>query len=1020
MSAQFWIKRTPPGTFTIGDLGLIVSGSGFEIDLLTMFDTERLANSSDLVAALGADSVTRLRGPGGLEIVAADAFNDIQPQLQLTWDAGDYLDGTGNFSKPAGTGPGTRDELYDSEPGIPRVTTIDNGDEVKKIVDGNAYEWNNGSSGQLEKIEDGDCELPGKDKWITNDLASKTSEDAYEGTQSFLLEKVFAEWGVIEQEIVVPIDTVVRRSFWAKRRVPGIAASIEVGTCGHFVSEIPITDDWVEYTETIVAQNELGNNFLLIGLVNSSAGDVLIDLISVLHLPTAAATFADADCEDPDMDDWFITGAVKSTEQAHGGVRSIKLPIEGDAVSQDIMEIGKNYLVRFWGRGTVSEAFEDVQIFDEITYVTTVQFTNGWEQRTVFLENVTSQTIRFRYDTEGTNGVWLDDFSFVEVPAIAAKTIRFQNGEGGFGMAADVDYILETVTGEHILGAYGKQYSVSQGADLDTVSQAVVEAINEVNGYSLTHVTEHTPDGSDEGVHPLHGFRNRTTSSMAMSGTSLQITPIGSYDVFVNGLKITKSGMVAVPITADLASTFITINAAGTFTPSLTPFDVTDLTQTPVALVYRDGTGYQVWDERHWMLRNLAAHSYNHTTIGARYLGSGLTGTFTNTTLSITQGRYMDDEPGMIHDTGGTKTTAYLWYRNGAATAMRFEALQAFPYKQVAGDLKYDNNGTLTDVDVSKFVNSWVYASPGDGLNTAQISIVVGQAQYSTALAASFDPAPSIPGMSVLELKLLYRVVYRNVGGVATYEAAQDLRNVQSGPAGSPVPTDHSGLTGRDAANSHPITAIGADPNMLFYSDNSGVIQQLPLGANGTYVKSNGETAAPSFATPAGGSGSSSFYFGADTLDISYSADLPITVPAEPTMDTNNASLPVLRFDQTTVEGCHFKVLPPAGMTNIIFEFQSRAEAAPGAIRTVGLGIYRRGLPDNLVVPAWSAVGTLSDLSMPASNEFWQYDSETVTLASLGITAGQKTHLQLVRKAPQAGINLTGDWTLLDLNVRFS
>jgi hypothetical protein len=44
----------------------------------------------------------------------------------------------------------------------------------------------------------------------------------------------------------------------------------------------------------------------------------------------------------------------------------------------------------------------------------------------------------------------------------------------------------------------------------------------------------------------------------------------------------------------------------------------------------------------------------------------------------------------------------------------------------------------------------------------------------------------------------------------------------------------------------------GQTPWRLFYSNTSGVVTELALGADGTYLKSNGASAAPTFATPTG------------------------------------------------------------------------------------------------------------------------------------------------------------------------
>jgi len=58
---------------------------------------------------------------------------------------------------------------------------------------------------------------------------------------------------------------------------------------------------------------------------------------------------------------------------------------------------------------------------------------------------------------------------------------------------------------------------------------------------------------------------------------------------------------------------------------------------------------------------------------------------------------------------------------------------------------------------------------------------------------------------------------------------------------------------------SHAITSTSdhtAGNWKVFHSNGSGQIVELPLGADGTYLKSNGASAAPTFATPAGGGSS--------------------------------------------------------------------------------------------------------------------------------------------------------------------
>jgi hypothetical protein len=237
--------------------------------------------------------------------------------------------------------------------------------------------------------------------------------------------------------------------------------------------------------------------------------------------------------------------------------------------------------------------------------------------------------------------------------------------------------------------------------------------------------------------------------------------------------------------------------------------------------VYKDGANYVTTDERHGFKRNRDWHKWAHNTIGARY-GSGLTGTFADATLSVVQGVAYDED--IDFDTGGTKTTCQLWYRNAGLTAMRVELGLTTPYKATAGVIQYDNAGALADVDVSKFVNSYVYAT---GVAAYPIVVVVGQAQYTTLAGAEGASSPSIL-LGTAEWKLLYRVTYRNVAGTPTYIEATDLRFQSTGPATGIGSADHAGLTGRAAANQHPADAITNTPaGNIAATDVQGAIDEL-------------------------------------------------------------------------------------------------------------------------------------------------------------------------------------------------
>lgn len=65
--------------------------------------------------------------------------------------------------------------------------------------------------------------------------------------------------------------------------------------------------------------------------------------------------------------------------------------------------------------------------------------------------------------------------------------------------------------------------------------------------------------------------------------------------------------------------------------------------------------------------------------------------------------------------------------------------------------------------------------------------------------------------------------------------------------------TQYSGLAASKANVSGSLTQfVGNTPHRVFYSDASGDVVELALGADGTFLKSNGASVAPTFAVPAG------------------------------------------------------------------------------------------------------------------------------------------------------------------------
>jgi hypothetical protein len=289
-----------------------------------------------------------------------------------------------------------------------------------------------------------------------------------------------------------------------------------------------------------------------------------------------------------------------------------------------------------------------------------------------------------------------------------------------------------------------------------------------------------------------------------MSGSNFQVTTSGAYVIYSGGVKYTKSTTQQVAISNDQTLHFVYFDTSGTIQVSMSAWDLLADT-VPIALVFKDSTTYRIFDERHSYDRNRQYHKQQHESVGAVHI-SGYVGTFNNTTFSITQGVVADEDIQL--DSGGTKTDCAMWYRNTGLTSMRTEAGISTPWRSNAGAPQYDNAGTMTNVGTAKYFVSWFYGTTDA---TYPVYLVSGQAQYNTIADARNAGVPTIL-LNTAEWKLLYKVIYQESSGSATYKETYDYRRVSTGPVSAYLPTDHASLLNRDAASSHPATAVSNTP----------------------------------------------------------------------------------------------------------------------------------------------------------------------------------------------------------------
>ncbi len=275
-----------------------------------------------------------------------------------------------------------------------------------------------------------------------------------------------------------------------------------------------------------------------------------------------------------------------------------------------------------------------------------------------------------------------------------------------------------------------------------------------------------------------------------------------------------------------------------------------------------------------------------------------------------------------------------------------------------------------------------------DGLvngNTASGQIVV------TTTGGSLTTAATIASSAVSGL-----------GGAATLNVGTTAGTVAAG--------DHTHTQLHD--RSHAITSSSdhtATSWRAFYSDGSGVITELALGASGTVLTSGGASAAPTFsALPAGGTKTIIRFTPADNQPPSSNFA---------TLDTRNSIL-VLEFDAATQESANFVGLIPEGasLTNGL------------AVRlwwmgdTATTGNVRWGV-------SFEAVGTDNDSdsfssvteATGAANGTSGIETVTSITATAidSLAAGDRFRLRVARIAADAtNDTMTGDAQLVAVEVR--
>lgn len=160
--------------------------------------------------------------------------------------------------------------------------------------------------------------------------------------------------------------------------------------------------------------------------------------------------------------------------------------------------------------------------------------------------------------------------------------------------------------------------------------------------------------------------------------------------------------------------------------------------------------------------------------------------------------------------------------------------------------------------------------------------------------------------------------------------------------------------------------------------------------------------------------------FPAGALSLPNSADWAVNALAPLDQDPVNDGFGAILLDDTVEEGRGLEFFAP-GATNIKITTITRAVAAPGGAVVAKMRVYNRGVPlTPAAVEAWSAATNLTDVALPITTRFLHYDVSTISFASLGLTAGELTQLEITRNGGDGGDTLVGDLSLVAVIIEFT
>jgi hypothetical protein len=370
------------------------------------------------------------------------------------------------------------------------------------------------------------------------------------------------------------------------------------------------------------------------------------------------------------------------------------------------------------------------------------------------------------------------------------------------------------------------------------------------------------------------GFPNLTDSTMSfVDGTrTFTIQPTGaSFDVYQSGVKHTISIPQTIVISATEGKHHVYFDAGILYEATTLTEDIIK-NKVYIASIYWDDTNLiqiMLSDERHGFRMDGDTHYYLHNTIGAAFVSGGVLGDFvvdgngsldSHAQFSVASGIFFDEDIEFNLNPVVSTTGLDIYYLSGATNWRRATNAGFSVITTGTGRLAYNQNVAgnwqLTEVTNNQFALCHIFMT--NHFSRKYIAIV-GQNTYNTLSAARQGALTEI--LNLVNIGLPFQE-FIEVGTVIfqtgnTYSNAVKAKVVSTEEgdnyidfrysktsANSFSATNHNDLSGREATDSHPATAISYDNSTsgLTSTNVKSALDELTVLAGDDVTSVNGET----------------------------------------------------------------------------------------------------------------------------------------------------------------------------------